>query len=221
MPSPSACILANGDFPTHAIPLSVLQSAEYLCCCDGAGMVAVAHGLTPDVIVGDGDSLLDMSQTLSDKSQTLPKDFQERYSGIFRMVTEQDDNDLTKATRFVCSLGWKRIAYVGATGRREDHTIANISLMAHYHRQLGVEPVMYTDHGWFAVVTGSRTFDTFPRQQVSIFNVDCTTMRSEGLRWSAYAARELWQTTLNEALGGKVTISGDGTFLVFLTYAAK
>ena len=29
---PDAVILANGQFPTHSIPLSVLKQAHYLCC---------------------------------------------------------------------------------------------------------------------------------------------------------------------------------------------
>lgn len=197
-------VLANGDFPTHPAPLSVLREAEYLCCCDEAGMTAVEHGLTPDAIVGDGDS--------------LPKEFQERFAGIFHKVEEQDYNDLTKATRHVCALGKKRIFYIGATGKREDHTIGNIALMAYYHREFGIEPVMVTDHGWFVVGEGHRELNTFPGQQVSVFNISCGDMRSEGLKWPLYALRELWQGTLNEALGDKARIDGDGTFIVFRTF---
>lgn len=196
-----AVVLANGDFPTHPIPLAVLCEAEYLCCCDEAGMTAVEHGLMPDAIVGDGDS--------------LPKDFQERYAAIFHKVEEQDDNDLTKATRHLCSLGKKRIVYVGATGKREDHTIGNIFLMAYYHRELGIEPVMITDHGWFVVGEGRLELDTTPGQQVSIFNISCTDMHSTGLKWPLYALQELWQGTLNEALGEKAVVNGDGVYIVF------
>lgn len=202
-----AVILANGDYPTNINPLTVLQSADYLVCCDLAGKAAIEHGLTPNDIIGDGDS--------------MPKDFQEKYADIFHTVKEQDDNDLTKATRFVKSLGKKRIAYVGATGKREDHTLANISLMAYYYQELGLEPVMITDYGYFAVGDGNCDFESFPRQQVSIFNISCKRLESKGLKWSAYPFKEFWQGSLNEATGNKIEFSTDGIFLVYFTFEAK
>lgn len=200
-------ILANGDYPTNINPLTVLQSADYLVCCDLAGLTAIEHGLKPNAIIGDGDS--------------LPKDFQEKYSEIFHTVKEQDDNDLTKATRYVKSLGKKRVAYVGATGKREDHTLANISLMAYYYREFGIEPVMITDYGYFVVGHDNCEFETFPRQQVSIFNIDCNKLESKGLKWNAYPFKEFWQGSLNEATDSKIEFSTDGTFLVYFTFDAK
>ena len=54
-----AVVLCDGDYPSHAVALSILQHAKYLVCCDGAGMHYILHGGTPDAIVGDGDSLPD------------------------------------------------------------------------------------------------------------------------------------------------------------------
>lgn len=102
-----AVILCNGEFPTHPKALEVLHNAKYLCCCDGAAEECLAHGICPDAIVGDGDS--------------LPKALKERYADIVHIVKEQEFNDMTKATRF-CKNRGPRIAYLGATGKREDHT---------------------------------------------------------------------------------------------------
>ena len=33
-----AVVLCDGDYPSHAVALSILQHAKYLVCCDGAGM---------------------------------------------------------------------------------------------------------------------------------------------------------------------------------------
>ena len=202
-----AVILAAGDYPTHRIPLEALEGTPYLCCCDGAAREALARGLHPDAIVGDGDS--------------LPPELKERCGGIFHHVAEQEYNDLTKATRFCKARGFTAITYVGATGKREDHTLGNISLLAYYARQLGIAPLMLTDHGSFSVVSGTKTLTSFPRQQVSIFNVSCTEISSEGLRWPCYAYREPWQGTLNEALAREFTLRTDGTCIVFQTYGAK
>lgn len=189
-----AVILANGTFPTHEVPLAVLKSARHLVCCDGAAIPQA------DVVIGDGDS--------------VPEEFRSRLI----LVDEQEDNDLTKATRYCLQQGWHRIAYLGCTGKREDHTLGNISLLMRYYRELGVEGLMFTDHGFFTPAQGDQTFDAQPGQQVSIFNFGCTHIDSEGLKWNSYAYREWWQGTLNEALSTHFTLRADGYFLVYQTY---
>ena len=54
---PEAVILANGDYPTHPIPLQILANAPYIVCCDGGADAYINRGNVPDVIIGDGDSL--------------------------------------------------------------------------------------------------------------------------------------------------------------------
>ena len=143
------------------------------------------------------------------------------YRHLLHIVDEQEDNDLTKATRHCMALGMKRIAYIGATGKREDHTLGNISLMERYLREFQLQPVMLTDHGLFIPAQGTCTFSTFARQQVSIFNFSCRHIRSEGLKWDAYDYRSWWQGTLNEATGNSITLHTDGSYIVYLTYQAK
>ena len=204
-----AVILADGDFPTNAIPLGILNKAKYLVCCDGAGAKAIEHGIMPTAVVGDGDS--------------LPKDMKSMLGDKFHYVSEQDYNDLTKATRFVLANipGAKNMAYLATTGKREDHTLGNISLMAFYAEGLGITPTLVTDHGSFSVACGKQKFESFEGQQVSIFNLSCSQLSGTGFRWQPYAYKMLWQGTLNEAVGNEVEIDGDGTYMVFRTYQRK
>ncbi len=206
-PDSPAVILANGSYPTHEIPLEILNGHGYLCCCDRAGLTALEHGLRPNAIVGDGDS--------------LPLSTQKELADIFHKVDEQDYNDLTKATRFMLAKGFKEIVYLGATGLREDHTIANISLMATYRKEMGMEPIMATDYGWFSVNEGKHVFRAFPGQQVSIFNLGCHKLSSRGLRWDAYPYTTAWQGTLNEAVSSSFELEGDGLYMTYQTYEAK
>ena len=204
-----AVILADGDFPTNAIPLGILNKAKYLVCCDGAGAKAIEHGIMPTAVVGDGDSLsLSVREILGER---------------LHIVTEQDYNDLTKATRFVLANipGAKNIAYLATTGKREDHTLGNISLMAFYAEEFGITPTLVTDHGSFSVACGKQKFESFEGQQVSIFNLSCSLLSGTGFRWQPYAYKMLWQGTLNEAVGNEVEIDGDGTYMVFRTYQRK
>ena len=194
-----AVILAHGDFPQAEIPLDLLRQAPFVCACDGA----VNHYPQADAIVGDGDS--------------VPESLRNR---LIR-IDEQEDNDLTKATRYCLSKGMRRIAYLGTTGKREDHTLGNISLIVRYVQEMGIEPLLATDYGWFVVAEGESTFESFKGQQVSIFNMSCNALSSEGLLWQAYPYRQWWQGTLNESAGDSFTLKGDGFYLVYRTYQAK
>ena len=124
-------ILASGEPLEHDIPVQLLQEAPYVVCCDSA----ILQCDWADAVVGDGDS--------------IPSWAREEYDDIFVQVDEQDDNDLTKATRFCLEKGFRRIVYLGATGRREDHTLGNISLLMRYAREFDIEPLMATNYGWF------------------------------------------------------------------------
>ncbi len=202
-----AVILCDGDYPSHPVPLSILCHARYLVCCDGAGMNHILHGGTPDAIVGDGDS--------------LPQDFKRRYADILHIVNEQEDNDQTKATRFCLAQGCRNIAYLGSTGRREDHTLSNIALCVRYMKDMHLDVTMVTDNGYFSTASGSSTFESFPRQQISIFNFGSRQLEGEGFKWSPYPYKELWQGSLNEAVGNEVTIHADGDYLLFRTFEPK
>lgn len=198
-----AAILADGERMEHELPLRLLKEAPYVCCCDGAAV----HCDRADAVVGDGDS--------------IPAGLREDYKNIFHRVSEQEDNDLTKATRFCLEQGYRRLVYLGATGRREDHTIGNLALMVRYRQEMGVEPLLATNYGWFVCTEGTAEFESFPGQQVSLFNFGFSHIEAQGLRYGAYAYRQLWQGTLNEAESERFTIVTDGPMLLFRTYEAK
>lgn len=207
-------IFADGDCPTHPIPLGILRSGRPVIACDNAGAQLITKwNMLPDAIVGDGDS--------------LPQQFKDRYKDIIHYVAEQDYNDLTKATRFFLkhyrSPGTKhpRICYIGCTGKREDHTLGNISLPTFYRQEFGVEGVLPTDFGWFVYCHGACEFESIPNQQVSIFNLNCSALTSQGLQWPIYPFAQWWQGTVNNALGNAFSIDGNGDYIVYRTYEAK
>ncbi|MCI6201205.1 MAG: thiamine diphosphokinase [Paraprevotella sp.] len=200
-------IIGNGEFPKNDDALNLIYNAEYICCCDGAAELCIRHGIRPKAIVGDGDS--------------LSESFKSAYKDILYIEEEQEDNDLTKATRHCIRQGYRNIAYIGATGKREDHTIGNVSLMERYLREFGINVIMITDYGYFIPANGSHTFDTFCGQQVSIFNFTCNKIESKGLKWQSYNYRSWWQGSLNEAIGNEIEIIADGSYIVYFTHHAK
>lgn len=204
-------ILAAGDFPTDVTAMRILRNAKHLIACDRAVEELLEMDIEPEVIVGDGDSV---SATTKAK-----------YQHIFHTIDEQEDNDLTKATKYALQHfnlpDTPTFCYLGATGKREDHTLGNIALLIHYYKQLNIVPTMVTNYGWFTVSQGKTTFAAFPKQQVSIFQIGCKRIESKGLKWNIYPFNELWQGTLNEAVGNSFTIDSDSAYLVYQTHKPK
>ena len=198
-----AVIVAGGEFPTAQQPLEILQSAPYVVCCDGAADRYIATGRVPNAIVGDGDS--------------ISAENREKYAHLLHIISEQESNDQTKAVRFLMEHGMHCIAIVGATGRREDHTIGNISLLIEYARA-GCQVRSFTDHGVFVPCNGTTTHKCRKGQQVSIFSITARELRAEGLLYPIYDFNNWWQGTLNECIGEKFTIKANGEYLLFINY---
>jgi thiamine pyrophosphokinase len=196
-------VIANGTFPRHPVPLAFLREASHIICCDGATEALLEYGPEPDYIVGDLDSL----------SQEL----QQRYSHCLHHNPSQDDNDLTKAVNFCAERNWSEITILGATGKREDHSIGNISLLANYAGYAKVQ--MITDYGVVMPLLQSGRFECFAGQQVSIFSLKPDTVFTfHGLKYllTGETLSQWWQGTLNESIDAEFTIEMDrGKALVF------
>jgi thiamine pyrophosphokinase len=92
------------------------------------------------------------------------------------------------------------IIVLGATGKREDHTLGNISLLAEFPREIYVTIV--TDTGTFIPLHKSSEIPSFPGQQVSVFSLDPEAeVSSKGLRYELKRLKlhSWWRATLNEA----------------------
>jgi thiamine pyrophosphokinase len=202
-------ILADGDFPLHPEPLAYWAAAERVVCCDGAARQAVARDVEPAAVVGDGDSL---SPALRD-----------RLGARWVCDPGQTDNDLAKTLRYCLVRGWRRLAILGATGRREDHTLGNLSLLADFCAEADV--VLATDTGLFTAHTGDVELASCAGQPVSIFAFDPQMpIRSRGLRYPLNGLRlsRWWQAALNEAQDESFALSfTGGVVLVFRAWPAS
>ena len=181
-------ILADGDFPKEEQPLSVLRSAARIVCCDGSAASLAGFGLEPTVVIGDLDS--------------LPAEFKTRFADRLIHVREQETNDLTKAFTYCREQGWDNIAILGATGKREDHTLGNLSLLADYS-ELVPNLKFITNYGMFFIAQKSGDFPAIPGQQISIIALQTgTPVTSSGLKYpmDKLVLNRWWQATLNEAL---------------------
>lgn len=186
-------ILANGLFPAGRQALDLLHAADLLICCDGAADKLIAYGLSPQVIIGDLDS--------------LSGDIKKEYASILIQSDDQESNDLTKAVSYCIDRGYTRATILGATGIREDHSLGNISLMLEYYPRIEVQII--SDYGMFFLVRSDEQVKSFIGEKISVFSIDnrvCVTSR--GLK---YPLKDLqlsnwYKATLNEAMGDSFSL---------------
>ncbi|MDD3886382.1 MAG: thiamine diphosphokinase [Victivallaceae bacterium] len=194
MPTNTAVILADGDFPRNRQVLAILEKADFIVSCDGATAALLRHGFTPDLVAGDLDSL----------SPGLKKRFSDR---LF-YDSGQEDNDLCKAFHCCLAAGRRDIVILGATGKREDHTLGNLSLLADFAPQVDSIKLV-TDYGVFHAATTPRSFSSIPGQQISLFSFDSKQeITSTGLKYPLKKMRltRWWRATLNEAQGSSFSL---------------
>jgi len=211
-------ILAAGDFPRKGGEAwRLLAAAECVIACDSAAFAFKRHFRRhPDVIIGDMDSLPRTGRALT------PGDMRPATArGPYRIVRDPDQstNDLSKAIawadtyRNMCRKDG--LVIVGATGKREDHTIGNV------YRALEAGIRIVSDEGEFLPVKGTLRFKTWKDAGVSVFAPDPRTkMTSRGLRWKLDGVRfaNPYCATLNRASSERVTVVSDRPAYVYVAH---
>ena len=202
----SVVILANGKFPTHPLPLRILRVAKTIICCDGAVNNLETIGKVPDFIIGDMDS--------------IATDLKDKYADIIISMSDQAENDLRKAISWAEENNVTNTAIVGASGKRDDHSLANIFTLLQYPSKL--EMTIYTDYGKFSVMKGEQKFDSFKGQQVSLFSADQNIeITSTHLKYNLNnkSLSNIYCGSLNESLNEVFTISiSHGKILVYQVF---
>ena len=195
-------ILAAGDFPKRGgAAWKLLAGAMRVVACDSAAdAYRRRFRKWPDVIIGDFDSVSRLS------SHVL------RPSSFIR-ISDQDTNDLEKAINYCAKQGWHDPVIVGATGKREDHTIGNV------FRALAYGCEIVTDCGRFIPIRGKMALKVKKGAAISIFAPDPRTrMTSKGLEWplDEVRFRNLYCATLNRATATRVTLTASRPVSVYI-----
>ena len=197
-------ILCDGEFPRKAYPVYLLERADAVVCCDGAAvkyMRRYGGERMPEAVVGDMDS--------------LPRKWREKLAPIVVEVEEQDDNDMTKAMRYVLEHHPEAtdIHILGATGLREDHTVGNLGLLMEYTRMFDLKDIrveMVSDYSTAFAITDSCELHVGKGRRVSLFSPDNSlTIKSEGLQWptDGVVFDNWWPATLNRATADVVKLN--------------
>lgn len=115
-------ILAGGPLPDQEFLRERVDSIRpaAILCADGGAHHAKALGLVPEAIVGDMDSLDDETARF----------FAGQGCRLLRHPPEKDKTDTELALTEALGMNPDAVWIFGALGRRLDHTLANLSLLA-------------------------------------------------------------------------------------------
>lgn len=114
---PTCYVVGAGDFTPRGFAPG---PGDLVVAADGGYRALYSLGYTPDLLLGDFDSLGDLP---------LPADLP-----VLRFPVRKDDTDAGLALRHGLDLGFRDFALYGCAGGRVDHLLANFQSMARVSR---------------------------------------------------------------------------------------
>ncbi|WP_069129990.1 thiamine diphosphokinase [Rhodohalobacter halophilus] len=120
-------ILCDGTPPKPEQLKKELKNSSLFIAADGGAFTADRMGVHPDVIIGDLDSYQKTGQE----------------PGEVIHDPDQETNDLEKALAYAYKMEANHVTVFGATGKRLDHTLKNLSVLKQFHNQF--ESIIFKD----------------------------------------------------------------------------
>jgi thiamine pyrophosphokinase len=114
-----AVIFANGQFSEPQDVKSLLSPDDYIIAVDGGTRHALSIGVTPDMIIGDLDSLSPAEKVRVEAAGV----------NIIRFSPRKDETDLELAIRHAVDRKATDIVILAALGGRLDQSLANVFLL--------------------------------------------------------------------------------------------
>lgn len=131
------------------------DESDFVICADAGYLKALENNITPDLVVGDFDSLGKIPQLENVEVHPAVKDETDTFFAFCRGLER----------------GYKSFVVFGALGGRLDHTVANIQLLK-YLCEKGAQCVLLSERETVtAVRNGSLTFLPGDTGTVSVFSL--------------------------------------------------
>ena len=194
-------LFGNGPSPTHPIVKDRLKSINTFFCVDGGADKLITMGYTPDVILGDLDSI--------SKKKTI-------YDSTIVYLEDQSKNDLEKSISWCVNQGIDELELFGFSYGRDDHHFANLFIMKDFSDKIKMK--MYTDRSLVLCINKHSTFPSKANQTVSIFTFNKkTTITTTGLKYTLNNSPLTFssQGISNLATGSSFSVTpSDWTFII-------
>lgn len=153
-------LFLNSDLPPASIITSLHSRMKnegwQVWCADGGVSSALKAGFRVDTVIGDLDSIRNQNIHLEEETRI-----------IYR--PSQYMNDLEKSLIFARESSVKELIISGVSGKRLDHTLANLSILLRYSSLFHLE--LYGPEGQFFLLTSQLPevqFHAYPGQTISL-----------------------------------------------------
>lgn len=153
------------DFLTEAD-----YSDDYVICTDGGYDIAVKHRISPNLLLGDFDSI----------ASNIPSDIE-----IEKYPPEKDFTDLEITVKKAIELNASNVEILGGIGGRLDHTVANLQILSHYSMFFG-SLIMYDGKNKCFIAKNGKNIIPYERDSyLSIFSLSekCEGITFENVRY--------------------------------------
>ncbi len=149
-------LFLNGEVTEKEISFVQSRKFTHIIAADGGTFNALKWGFTPDVVVGDLDSIDDAVRL------RLPET-------TFEHRPSQELNDFEKALQYCSEIGITHLTILGIAGKRLDHTLNNLSVLARYDQKFHTR--IYDPYAQIYLLRDAITIQGVPGQLVSLIPV--------------------------------------------------
>lgn len=147
------CVIIGGGDCSAEILKEYITPDDYVICADSGFDYALSAGITPDLLIGDFDSISHTPDNIN--KITLP--------------VEKDVTDCEAAYCEGLQRGYVSFILFGGTGGRFEHTFANISVMARASKENNEFILIDEKHRFSAITNGTAKIKNGIDKQVSVF----------------------------------------------------
>lgn len=162
-------MIANGEISDDPHLNEKIRSHDLIYAVDGGLDYIHKMNLTPDLIIGDFDS--------------APKKLLDHYPNVTtkRYPTDKDQTDLELAIEHGFEKGATEITLFGALGKRIDHTLTNVLLLARYPQRLSIE----SENERLIAIDQNAEMPVTIDQTISLIPIlgEASGITTEGLKW--------------------------------------
>lgn len=112
-------IISGGQEPSKELLEEEINKSEFVICADSGANCLYKYNVTPDLLLGDFDSI----------NQEVFEFFKKANCKVEKFPKEKDYTDTELAMYRAIELGADQICFLGCTGSRIDHLLCNIGLL--------------------------------------------------------------------------------------------
>lgn len=200
MTKKTALLLGSGEDVPKMLPKGLINEDFLVVCADDGATLAYKWGVSPDIIIGDEDSI-----------QPLTKEYWLAHGVPFaRYPSRKDQTDLELAIDYALKQGVTRFVLAGVWGSRIDHSLGNLDLLYRLAKD-NISHELLTATSRLIASSGSFTAEVAKGSIVSLLPLTAKVenVESDGLLYPLQNSELKKGSTLgisNEAIAEKISL---------------